>query len=267
MMADYNSTPLRAYSDSTPPTVQYKAPAAGSIIGNNTNIAYFFSEQMDTSTVTDSYMNLGGTSCPNGTTVQTFDDGWGALISCIGSIGGGATAINWTANSVRDRHNPVNSATCENTVGNMMTSDASASYTCSGSPDTTPPTVPTVGSPVYPPDGTTGVSTTVTPYVQFSEPVDPTTVTPTSVFLIDQYGMQVNAKATFNNASLAGPAQEVQLRLPTGGSLAADTRYYIIVTTAVRDLAGNAYNGAGGELVEKQGVLRTCFSTGSTPCP
>ena len=47
-----------------------------------------------------------------------------------------------------------------------------------------------------------------------------------------------------------------------------DTVFYLVATTALRDLnGGNAYDGLGGESSEINGILRTCFATGSASCP
>jgi hypothetical protein len=70
------------------------------------------------------------------------------------------------------------------------------------------------------------------------------------------------------SATLSLSADARTVTITPVSSLNAPEIYYIVATTAIRDLSGgNAYDGAGGENVEVSGVLRSCFSTSATACP
>lgn len=94
-------------------------------------------------------------------------------------------------------------------------------------PDTTPPTVVQAS----PGDGWTGVTRYLTAYVQFSEPMDSTTVTAATLTLADAAGVPVASTVTYD-ASL------LMATLTPSVTLAPTTSYRITVTTAVRDYPG-----------------------------
>jgi hypothetical protein len=108
-------------------------------------------------------------------------------------------------------------------------SAAAGIYTASYAADTTSPTVTSI-SPV---NGATGVSQGTTVTVAFSEAIDPTTINTNSFMLRDPTNTVV--PATVGYAAATHTAS-----LTPNSSLAASTTYNATVTTAVKDLFGNA---------------------------
>ena len=112
---------------------------------------------------------------------------------------------------------------------------ADARLTCGGGTppsDTTPPTI----TAVSPTDGATGQATGVSASATFSEPIDPATLTGTTVSLV------VQGTTTPLAASLAydGPSRTVTL--DPSAALASATTYVVTVrggASGVRDVAGN----------------------------
>ena len=95
--------------------------------------------------------------------------------------------------------------------------------------DTTPPTV----IAITPADGLTGVSTVTDMMAAFSEPIDPATLTTSSLVLRDLAGVTVGATVGY------GEATRVATLTPSA-PLAGLTTYTATISTAVRDVAGNA---------------------------
>jgi len=111
---------------------------------------------------------------------------------------------------------------------------ADAKLTCGGSPptDTTPPTV-TATSPA---NGATGVVATVGPTATFSEPIDPATVSATTITLTDQ------ATSGAVTGSVSYDATSRVATFSPGAALGAGKTYLVRVkggASGVKDLAGN----------------------------
>ena len=98
----------------------------------------------------------------------------------------------------------------------------------SSPPDTTPPTV----TSTYPPDIATGVFVDGAISATFSEPMDFTTIDPTSFFLMNG--------TTPVSTSVGYAGNTATLTPVTPSLLARTTVYNATVTTGVTDLAGNA---------------------------
>jgi len=94
-------------------------------------------------------------------------------------------------------------------------------------PDTTPPTVVQAS----PGNGWTGVSRNATPYVQFSEAMDSTTLNATTLTLTDDTGAPVPSGVTYDPSLLMAT-------LTPNSTLAPTTTYRVTVTTGVRDYPG-----------------------------
>jgi len=95
--------------------------------------------------------------------------------------------------------------------------------------DTTPPHVVSVD----PVDGATGVALAPVVRLVFSEPIDPATVDATSVTLAPEFGADVPASVTLS-------ADGISAELTPLAPLATATLHRVGVSTAIRDLAGNA---------------------------
>ncbi len=200
----------------------------------------------------------GDTLCPNFWNVFPAIDGTWAVVNCYNNLSSANAGTVRLTTGVKDRHINSDGGNCESNSGNALGSTFDAGgYSVITSFDTTGPTV----SSVSPSDGSTSVSTSVAPTVTFSEPLDPRTVIPTSIFLMDRQGNIINTTLSFSTDG-------TQVILTPVSALASSGFYYVVATTALRDLGGgNAYDGSGGESIEIPGVLRTCFSTDSTSCP
>ena len=246
---------FEANRESDAPDVSAIVPADGGSTSQNGSILVFFDEAMDKSTLTADNFTI------TGCTPIIFADEAGnwAIANCINQMTTGAKTL--TVNrEVRDFYHNNNNQSCEIGSGNRMAANVTSNFTVNSGDDTTAPTISNL-SDVSPQDGTTSVSTAVAPSITFSEAIDPRTMIPSSVFLMSQEGQRISS-----TLSLSTDARTITIT-PTV-ALASPGIYYIVATTALRDLGGgNAYDGAGGESVAIDGILRTCFSTDGTACP
>ncbi len=244
LSSTYQSTIYTACQESEAPTVTHVVPSGGNVPRNQT-FAVFFSEEMDRSTLTAS--NVSMNNCTP--IINAIKDGTIAMVNCINEMNSG---YGWSLSvntNVRDYYHPTNNQSCEADSGNRMSSNHSTSFTVSNYNDTTSPTITSVS----PSDGSTGVSSSIAPVITFNEAIDPRTMIPSTIFLMGEKGDRRSARL-----SLSTDATQVTITpdqtLPSG-------TYYIIATTAVRDLSGgNPYDGDGGENTSFPGVLRTTFS-------
>lgn len=94
--------------------------------------------------------------------------------------------------------------------------------------DVTPPTVVSV-SPL---NGAIGVRVDSTPFVTFSEDMNPTTINAASITLTDQAGLPVPATVAYD-------AQYFYATVTPTALLQPSTNYTLTVTTAVRDRTGD----------------------------
>jgi methionine-rich copper-binding protein CopC len=114
--------------------------------------------------------------------------------------------------------------------GNALASQFTSTFTTAAPPDTTAPTIISRS----PADLATGVAVSVTPSVTFSEPMDQSTINATNIKLIE----------TVSGTAVAGtvgydPATNTATFTPSS-PLRNNIRYSFIVTTGVKDVAGNA---------------------------
>jgi len=255
MGSTYNATTFNVTADSTAPTVTAVVPGAGSTIVQNQSIAVIFSEPMNRYSISDSIMNENnGLSCTP--LISMTPDSRIAIVNCPDLIPSGSRNIRIDRNARAKTNN--NNDDCDDSgVGTRMGGDyGPVSFTVSASLDTTGPTV----NSVSPTDGSTSVSTSISPTITFNEEIDPRTIMPSTLFLMDREGNLVNATLSIST-DIKTVTLNPAVNLSTGF-------YYIVATTAIRDLAGgNAYDGNGGETTSIVNVLRTCFSTSSSTCP
>jgi hypothetical protein len=95
------------------------------------------------------------------------------------------------------------------------------------------PNAPTIDNVTPTPDANRVLASSARITAAFSEALDPATATPSAFVLRDAAGVQVPATVTYDPSTLTAKLQ------PTSG-LANGTTYTATVTSAVRDLAGNA---------------------------
>lgn len=254
----YTGTTYTAVTETTLPTVLGFAPPNGSTVSQNGSFSVFFSEAMDKTTLTNANFTFGGGACGIYRSVYPSEDGKWATVNCYHNMTAGASrTLSLAGASVKDYYTATNNSTCEGNVGNAIGGTPSITYTVSGTSDTTAPTV----SAVSPTDGSTSVSTSVAPTITFNEEIDPRTLKDTTILLMSREGVIIPS-----TISISSTAKVITLTPAT--TLSNPGIYYIIATTAIRDLGGaNAYDGNGGETVSVPGILRTCFSTSAATCP
>ncbi|MCB0307991.1 MAG: Ig-like domain-containing protein [Bdellovibrionales bacterium] len=256
--SDYTGIWYRSFDDNASPTVLGFAPTGS--VSENGSFAVFFSESMDRSTLTNTNFAFGGgIGCPF-QSVYPSEDGTWAVANCYHNMNQGSNrSLTLAGGSVKDRSNPGNNVSCENGSGRTVGGSPSITFTV-GASDTTPPVV----SAVNPSDGTGSVATTIQPSVTFNEEIDPRTITPTTVLLMSEEGEIVPSHLSISSDALT-------VTITPNQPLASSEVYYVLATTAIRDLGGgNTYDDTsetGVETIAIPGVLRTCFATVGSSCP
>lgn len=204
--------------DNVPPTVTAVSPPNGATnVSTGTTVNITFSEAMSGTTINGTTITLRNTATSaavagivsfNGTTVATFTP------NVALAQGTGYTVTVTTG--VRD------------VAGNAMAAQFTSTFTTVSAPDNTAPTVVSVS----PANGSTPPASTKV-YVTFSEPMDATTITGTTVTL----------RVTSPSAAVAGTVSynagmNMAIFTPTA-PLNVSTGYTVTVTTGVGDVAGN----------------------------
>jgi methionine-rich copper-binding protein CopC len=204
--------------DITSPTVVSTVPADGATgVATGAVISATFSEAMDPTTIntttftlrlTSGGGNLAGTVSYNGSTNT-------ATFTPAAPLAGGTSYTATITTGVRDVAN------------NPMTAAKVWAFT---TVDVVPPTVTSVN----PANAQLNVPTNTTVQVTFSEPMDPATITTSTVVLRNTATTAVvPATVSYNTAT------RVATLTPTG-PLSNATNYTVNVTTGVKDVSGNA---------------------------
>lgn len=200
--------------DEDGPTVILVSPANGATgVAPGAAITVTFSESVQASTVNTTNISLkltssgavvAGTLAFNGTNIATFTPS--------APLAQGNYTL--TVNNVKDLG------------GNSMPAPFVSTFTV----DTTPPTV----TAVSPTNAATGVATNTTVQVTFSELMDVNTINNTTILLRNTVTTAlVPAAVTYNSTT------NIATLTPTG-PLSNATNYTVVVTTGVKDAAGNA---------------------------
>ena len=202
------------------PMVTAVGPAADAteVSINTSTITASFSEAMDPLSVTVSSFTL---ACPLGTPIS-------------GTVG---YAVNGSIATLTPDSNLPASTTCTATLstaardaaGNTLASPYSWSFTTGAAPDTTRPTV----SSVSPTAGSTGVAFNSLVTASFSEAMDPLSVTVSSFTLACPLGTAISGTVGY---AVSGNIAT----LTPNSNLPASTTCTATISTAVRDVAGNA---------------------------
>ena len=203
--------------DSTPPTVVAKTPAAGATgVDAGTQVTAKFSEPMTSASITTSTVQLTGpgtTAVP--ATVSYDTTSLTATLTPTSALALGTTYTATVTTGVADQ------------AGNALAAPVTWSFT-TVAPDTTKPTVVTKA----PAANASDVAVTSPVTATFSEQMTASTITGTSFTLTSGSG------SVAANVSYDAPTTTATLT-PTS-PLAAGTTYTATVTTAVKDLSGNA---------------------------
>ena len=209
-----------AGSDETPPTVSSVNPLSGATgVSTSTTVQANFSEAINQSTVTGTTFQLRGP----GNTLVTATVSTSASQITLTPSAALAGSTNYTATITGG------ASGVKDLAGNALASNYVWSFTTAAA-DVIAPTV----TSVTPTSGATGVSTGTTVVANFSESVNPSTVTGTT-FQLRGPG---NTLVTASVSAAAG-----QITLIPSAALAASTLYTATITggvSGVKDLAGNA---------------------------
>ncbi|MEO5904907.1 MAG: Ig-like domain-containing protein [Gemmatimonadaceae bacterium] len=208
--------------DVTAPTVVSTVPADGAIgVSPTAPISAKFSEPMDISSINATTFTLQTTSgqSPVSGTI-TFDNASStATFTPSSSL---ASATSYTATITTGARDVSGNALAANKVWSFTTADI---------------VKPTVLS-VSPANNSSGVATTTTVQVTFSEPMASSSITTTTVTLTNTLtNALIPASVSYNTAT------NVATLTPTA-SLAGGTNYTVTVTTGATDVAGNALASA-----------------------
>jgi len=199
--------------DDTAPTVSATSPANGAAgVGPASLVTITFSESVQAATInatnitlklTSSGATVAGTLAFNGTDAVTFTPS--------APLAQGNYTL--TVSNVKD------------VAGNLMASPSVTTFTV----DATPPTV----SSIVPTNGAVGVATNIAVQVTFSEAMDASSITNATI-LLRNTGTSVQVPATVTYSSTTHAAT-----LTPSGPLSNATNYTVVVTTGVKDAAGN----------------------------
>ena len=207
--------------ETTGPTVTGMTPADGAInVAVNTNVVVTFSAAVNGVDSTTFYLSAGGAAIASSVTI--------AADRLSATLVPGAELANGTLHTVTVTTGVTDDA------GDPMAADFSGSFTTrTPSSDTTSPRVTSLS----PPHDATGVLVTSNVNVDFSEPVDPTSVNSTSFTVQDETG------------NIAGTIEVVANGLGAtfypGGDLAIGTLYTVTLTSGVTDPSGNPLDQDG----------------------
>ena len=213
-----------AAPDTTAPTVTGTAPANGATgVATTATVAVTFSEPVTA--------NGGVTLAING----------GAAVATTATVSGNTVTLTPTTPLTAGTTYRVNVSTAvRDLANNPVAAASSTTFTTAAAPDTTAPTV----TGTAPANGATGVATTATVAVTFSEPVTANG----GVTLAINGGAAVATTATVSGNTVT---------LTPTAPLTASTTYRVNVSTAVRDLANNPVAAASS----------TTFTTAAAPPP
>jgi len=203
--------------DTSAPTVSSMYPASGATdVPVSVNIQVVFSEDMDSATLNATTFQLLDGTTPVDGTVSYNAMTRTANFNPAADLAGLTVFTGRVTTGAKDA------------AGNGLASTFTWTFTTAAAIDTTPPTV----SLVEPADGATDVGVTLNASATFNEPMDPSTITTTSVQLL------VGAAAISGSVSY-DPGTRIASFDPSS-NLGSTTLYTAKITTAVKDVAGNA---------------------------
>ena len=204
----------------TPPTVTAVSPANNSSgVSLSSVVTASFSAAMTASSISGATFLLADSS--NNAVASTVTYNPTGAIATLTPTARLAASTTYTA-TVKGGASGV-----KDSNGNAMTADFSWSFTTG-----TDATAPTVTS-VSPASGATEIAVGTAVNAVFSEAIDPTTVNGTTVQLLGPGSSAVAATVTYVSASQTATLQP-------NVALAFSTTYTAVVSTGVKDLAGNA---------------------------
>ncbi|MDQ0636107.1 hypothetical protein QFZ40_004016 [Arthrobacter pascens] len=266
VLADVNATSRywhyyepKVGGDTTAPTVTTTSPTGGATgVAVTANVTGTFSEAMNASTVTSSTVTLtaGGTPVPAAVTYDATNK-----VATLNPTADLAAATTYTA-TIKGGSSGV-----KDVAGNALASDKTWTFTTApAGGDTTPPTV----TGTSPTGGATGVAVTANVTGTFSEAMNASTVTSSTVTL--------TAGGTLVPAAVTYDATNKVATLNPTADLAAATTYTATIkggSSGVKDVAGNALASdktwtfttsaqTSGGSIQRQGMSTLVNTTSAT---
>lgn len=208
--------------DTARPAVSVVVPAPGATgVGTTTKITATFNKDMSSTTIsTSSFTVTGPGATPIAGTVSYTASSRAAVFTPTNSSLPAATALTATITTA-----------AKDLSGNALPSNFVWTFTTAAAPDVTPPTV----SLSVPAAGATNAALNTHIAVTFSEDMDPSTITVSSFMLTGPGGTPVAGTVSY-----AAGARSAIFTPTTPATLIAGTAYNATVTTAAKDLSGNA---------------------------
>jgi hypothetical protein len=225
--------------DTTRPTVTQTVPSEGAQdVATNTRISATFSEDMDPASI-------------NGTTFQLTGPDATAVAGNVSYAANSRTALFAPSSPNLLTTNTAFTGTisgAKDLAGNSLAANYVWHFTTGSTSDTTPPTVLSTN----PADGASGLCSNQRVNVTFSEAMDPTTITASSL-IVQRSGPPL--QPALSGVVSYDPASRIA-SFAAAPALGAGS-FTVTVTTAVKDLAGNPL--AADKV--------TTFTSDATTCP
>lgn len=232
-------------ADTTPPTITATSPSSGATgVLPSAAVTATFSEAIDPATVTGSTFELRNAANTLVSAVVTYDAATRtARLKPAASLAGTSTYTVTVRGGSTDPR-------VKDLAGNALGANAVWTFTTAAA-DTTPPTV-TATSPA---NGASGVSTAAAVTVTFSEAIDSTTVSVSTVELKDANSALVSSTVTYNAATRTAT-------LTPTTALSMLSTYTVTVRGGstdprIKDLSGNALSAN----------VSWSFTTAAPSCP
>ncbi|NQU18141.1 MAG: Ig-like domain-containing protein [Candidatus Saganbacteria bacterium] len=208
-------------TNASAPSVSSVFPTSGATsVSRNTYLTATFSQSMDATSITTSTFKCSSSS--------------GFVTGTVSYSASSKTAI-FTPSadlSASTQYSGIVYTGAKNTSGIGLNADYTWSFTAGSVTDSTGPQVLST----VPTDGATAVATTTTISVIFDEAIDPTTIN-TSTFTVTSSAGSVTGTATYSVSAKTA-------YFTPGASLDYSTIYTALLTTGIKDLAGNNLNSS-----------------------
>ena len=233
------------------PAVLAVSPAhTQSVVGTNATVDALFSQSLDPTTVTSSTFSVNsGSAIPGTYSFLATDRGPNTLVRFTPTVPFAPSGTFTVAITVG----------IKNTAGIPLLSAISATFSTGTAADTVPPTV----TQVLPPSGSLDVATNRGITVQFSEPLNATTLSVAS-FTVSTGGSPIGGRVTLG-AGPNGP-NTVATFMPAQ-FLSVTTGYDVALSASILDTAGNPLSTFGSGFTSGTGIDNFRPSVVSTSPP